>query len=62
MAPDGPYANHLHLTPDNHASTSSLILYRMDALPDSLPTVSKYSRQLRTEEHIYYRIFMLSMN
>jgi len=27
-----PYANHLHHTPDNHASTPSLIFYGPDAL------------------------------
>jgi len=32
----GPYANHLQLSPDrNHASTSLLILYRPDILPEA---------------------------
>jgi len=30
------------LQADNHASTSSLSLYRPDALPDIQPTESKY--------------------
>jgi len=30
------------LQTDNHASTSSLIFYRMDALPDAQPTVLKH--------------------
>jgi len=32
------------LQTDNHASTSSLNLYRSDALPDAQPTVSKHLR------------------
>jgi len=39
----GPYANHLHLTPERqkcqHLNTQ--IFYRPDALPDAQPTVSK---------------------
>jgi len=33
----GPYTNNLHLAPDrlNHINTSSLHLYRPDALPDA---------------------------
>jgi len=43
VASAGPYANNLHLTPDdNHNSTSSLDFYRLDALPDTEPTVSKH--------------------
>jgi len=30
------------LQTDNHASTSSLIFDRLDALPDAQPTVSKH--------------------
>jgi len=41
-----PYANNLHLTPDNN--TSSLNCYRPDALPDAQPTVSKHWRQGQT--------------
>jgi len=41
----GPHANHLHRIPDNHASTSSLSFYRLDALPAGQPTASKYRRQ-----------------
>jgi len=33
VASAGPYANHLHLGPDNHACTSPLSFYRPDALP-----------------------------
>jgi len=32
------------LQTDNHTSTSSLIFYRMDALPDTQPTVSKHTQ------------------
>ena len=35
---------------DNHASASSLISYRLDALPDAEPTVSEHWRQVE-EEH-----------
>ena len=35
----------ISLQTDNHASTSSLIFYRPDALPDAQPTVSKHWRQ-----------------
>jgi len=31
---------------DNHTNTSSLNVYRPDALPDAQPTVSKHWRQL----------------
>jgi len=42
VASAGPYANNLHLDQtDNHTNTSSLNLYRPDALPDAQPTVSK---------------------
>jgi len=43
VATAGPYANNLHLTPD--INTSSLNVYRPDALPDAQPTVSKHWRQ-----------------
>jgi len=33
------------LLTDNHANTSSLNFYRLDALPDAQPTVSKHWRQ-----------------
>jgi len=33
------------LETDNHTSTSSLNFYRLDALPDAQPTVSKHWRQ-----------------
>jgi len=33
------------LQTDNHTNTSSLSLYRPDALPDTQPTVSKHRRQ-----------------
>jgi len=51
MALAGPYENHLHCTPDNHTSTSSLNFYRLDALLDIQPTVSKAAlkAQNRTE-------------
>jgi len=44
VASAGPYANHLHflLQTDNHASTSSLNFYLLDALPVDQPTVSKH--------------------
>jgi len=42
VASAGPYANNLHLTPDNHTNTSSFSFYRPDALPDSQPTASKH--------------------
>jgi len=32
------------LQTDNHASTSSLNFYRLDALPEAKPTVSKHWR------------------
>ena len=38
----GPYANNLHVAPDNHTNTSSQNIYRPDALPDAQPTVSKH--------------------
>jgi len=34
------------LQADNHTNTSSLNIYRPDALPDDQPTVSKHSRQM----------------
>jgi len=45
MASAGSYANHLHLAPDNHASTSLLNFYRPNALPDAEPTVSTVKAQ-----------------
>jgi len=42
VASDGPYANHLHLAPDNHASNSPLSFYRPDALPAAQPAASKH--------------------
>jgi len=41
MISDGSYANLHALTPNNHASTLSLNFYRLDALPDAKPTMSK---------------------
>ena len=41
VASTGPYANHLHLVGDEHASTSSLNFYIPDALPDAKPTASQ---------------------
>jgi len=35
VASVGPYANNLHLAPNNHINTSSLNFYRPDALPDA---------------------------
>jgi len=35
------------LQTDNHASTSLLNFYRLDALPDSQPIVSKYKIQIK---------------
>jgi len=40
VASAGPYANNVHLVPDT--DTSSLNFYRLDALPDAQPTVSKH--------------------
>jgi len=37
------------LQTDNHASTSSLNLYRLDALPDAPPTVSKQELQVTSK-------------
>jgi len=43
LASAGPYANLCtSLQTDNHASTSSLNFYRLDAVPDAQPTASKY--------------------
>jgi len=43
VASVGPHANNLHLAPtDNHTNTSSVNVYRPDALPDAQPTVSKH--------------------
>jgi len=40
----GPYANHLHLASDKQPSPAPhhSIVYRLDALPDTQPTLSKY--------------------
>jgi len=35
VASAGPYANNLHLAPDNHTNVSSLNFYRLDAFPDA---------------------------
>jgi len=41
LASAGPYINCMHLTSDNHASTSSLkCFYRPDALPGTQATES----------------------
>jgi len=48
VASAGPYANHLHLTPHNHASTSPVRFYRPDALPAAQHTVSKHWKQCMT--------------
>jgi len=44
VASAGPYANNVHLTPDNHTDNLSLNFERPDALPDAQPTVSKHLR------------------
>jgi len=48
-----PYANHLHLTADNHTSTSSLSFYMLDALPATQPTA--INNQNGQEGSIYYK-------
>jgi len=45
VASAGPYANDLHLAPDNRTNTSSLNFCRPGALPDAQATVSKHGRQ-----------------
>jgi len=45
VAPAGPYANHLHLAPDNTSPLSFLIGRTADALPATQPTASKHLRQ-----------------
>jgi len=45
VASAGPYAKNLH-----HTNTSSLSLYRLDALPDAQPTVSEHWRHWSTPE------------
>ena len=44
VASAGPYADILHLAPDNHTNTSSLDFYRPGGLHDAQPTVSKHRR------------------
>jgi len=59
VASAGPYANNLHLAPDNHASTPPLSFYRPDALPDAQPTESKHWRQkcqLATKNNAVIRV------
>ena len=41
MASTGPYENNLHLAPDRQPPHHSNF-YRLDALPDAQPTVSKH--------------------
>jgi len=41
VAAAGPYATHLHLTPDNHASTSSFNFYRPDDISEAQPNSVK---------------------
>jgi len=40
VASAGPYTNHLHLTPNSHARTSSFNI--LHALPDTQPTTSRH--------------------
>jgi len=40
------------LQTDNHTNTSSLNFYRLDALSDARPTVSKHWRQLSQSEYV----------
>jgi len=40
----------ISLQTNNHASISSLILYRPDAIPDTQPTVLKYKCQRHTTD------------
>ena len=42
VASAGPYANHLHFAPDNHASTSSLNFCGPDGLPDAQLIASRH--------------------
>jgi len=44
------------LQADNHASTSSLNFYRLDALPDTQPTVSKHWRQRQNWLELIFKI------
>ena len=46
----GPSANNLQLAPD-HTNTSSLNFYRLDALPDTQPTVSSSERYIWKNIH-----------
>jgi len=41
VAAAGPYATHLHLTPDNHASTSSFNFCRPDDISEAQPNSVK---------------------
>jgi len=38
------------LQTDNHASTSPFSFYRLDALPDAKPTMSKHRRHTNTQK------------
>jgi len=38
VASAGTYVDHLHFSPDNHASTSSFNFYRPNVLPDAQTT------------------------
>ena len=52
MASAGPYANNLHLAPDNHTNSPSLDLYRSDALPDAQQTASKHGMHTKKISNI----------
>jgi len=52
----GSYANHLHLAPDNHASTSQLNFYSPDALDYAL-----HFTQSVMSEHCYTLCNLLSV-
>jgi len=45
----GQYENHLHLIPDNHASTRSFNFHRPDALLDTLP-ITEGKKHLNTQK------------
>jgi len=55
VASAGPYANNLHLSPDRLLTPTPhhSIFYRLDALPDAEPTVSRPLRPLHVYIHIY---------
>jgi len=55
----GPYENQLHLKPDRQTCQHliSQFFYRLKALPDTQPTVSKHWRQQHSvDENVYYRL------